>query len=107
MKLFVARHGKTIWNEQNRVCGRSDIPLCDRGILQAGALAQEVAMYHVDRIITSPLKRAAETGRIVSDICRLPLVTDERLIEQDYGIYEGVDRKNEDFLKNQRNFAYR
>jgi len=32
---------------------------------------------------------------------------DERLIEQNYGIYEGVDRKDEAFLKNKRDFAYK
>lgn len=31
----------------------------------------------------------------------------ELLIEQNYGIYEGVDRKNPQFLNNKRNFAYR
>ena len=55
MKIYVARHGQTLWNVQNRVCGR----------------------------------------------------TDERFIEQNYGIYEGVERTNQDFLANKRNFAYR
>ena len=32
---------------------------------------------------------------------------DERLIEQNYGIYEGVDRNDAVFLNNKRNFAYR
>ena len=37
----------------------------------------------------------------------IPYFTDNRLMEQDYGIYEGVDRKNEDFLRNKKNFAFR
>ena len=37
----------------------------------------------------------------------MPVVIDDRLIEQDYGIYEGVDRQNPDFLANKRNFAFR
>lgn len=107
MRLFITRHGKTAWNEQNRVCGRTDIPLSKDGVLQAGALALAVAARKVDLIIASPLERAVETGRIVADFCHIPLMTDDRLIEQDYGVYEGVDRKNVDFLNNKRNFAFR
>lgn len=107
MRLYVARHGQTVWNAQNKVCGVTDVELTEMGIEQANALAQMVATRDIDLILTSPLKRAVETGRIVAEHCRIPMKIEERLIEQNYGIYEGVDRKNADFLKNKRNFAYR
>ena len=35
MSLYVARHGQTTWNVENRVCGLTDVPLTDVGIAQA------------------------------------------------------------------------
>ncbi len=105
--LYIARHGQTIWNEQNKVCGITDVELTDKGREQAKALALKVADKDVDVIISSPLKRAIETSTIVSEICNVPMEIDDRLVEQNYGIYEGVDRKDEAFLNNKRNFAYK
>lgn len=105
--LYVARHGQTEWNAQNKVCGITDIDLTEKGIEQAKALALTVKDKNIDLILSSPLKRAVDTSKIVADICNIPIQIDQRLIEQNYGIYEGVDRKYEDFLDNKRNFAYR
>ena len=107
MKIYVARHGQTLWNVQNRVCGRTDVELTKEGIEQAKKLAQKVKKYAIDFIIASPLKRAQQTSQIVAEENGLEIFTDERLIEQNYGIYEGVERTNGDFLANKRQFAYR
>lgn len=105
--LYIARHGQTIWNAQNKVCGITDVELTEKGIEQATALARVIVDKKIDLIISSPLKRAIETSKIVSEICNIPMEIDARLIEQNYGIYEGVDRKEEAFLNNKRNFAYK
>ncbi len=107
MNIYIARHGETEWNKNNRVCGRTDIDLTENGKDQAEILAEKLATESIDLIISSPLKRATQTSKIISEICNAPVVNDNRLIEQDYGIYEGVDRQNSDFLTNKRNFAYR
>lgn len=106
MKIYVARHGQTEWNKDNKVCGRTDISLTNIGIEQAKNLAQKLSSQNIDVIISSPLKRAVQTSEIISKTCNAPIVIDKRLIEQNYGIYEGVDRKMENFLKNKKNFAY-
>lgn len=107
MKLYVTRHGETSWNVQNKVCGATDVELTEKGRGQARALADTLNSRHIDIIISSPLKRAMETSRIIAEGRDIPILTDQRLTEQDYGIYEGVDRKDERFLANKRNFAYR
>ncbi|MBD5532486.1 MAG: histidine phosphatase family protein [Lachnospiraceae bacterium] len=107
MKLFVARHGQTVWNAQNRVCGVTDVKLTEKGINQARELADTVKNYNIDMVMVSPLERAMETGKIVADKNSIPLQIEELLIEQNYGIYEGVDRKTDSFLVNKRNFAYK
>lgn len=107
MRLYAARHGQTGWNAQNRVCGRTDLPLTETGIGQAEKLAEMAKPLSLDLIISSPMLRARQTSRIVSEACGVPVIVDERLIEQDYGIYEGVDRRDAGFLENKSHFALR
>ena len=107
MKLFVARHGETEWNALNKVCGRMDLPLTENGLRQAQLLADRTEKLKIDLIISSPMLRARQTAMPAAQRLGLPVLTDERLIEQNYGIYEGVDRKDPGFLGNKRQFAYR
>lgn len=107
MRLYVARHGQTQWNAENKVCGRTDQALTAVGIAQAEALAEKAADLHIDLILASPLQRAFRMAQIIADRCGAELQVEERLIEQNYGIFEGVDRQNPDFLANKRQFAVR
>ena len=107
MKIYVARHGETAWNAENKICGRTDLPLTERGIRQAKLLAEKMADIHIDRIVASPMIRAQQTAAEVSEVIGIPVQTDSRLIEQNFGIYEGKDRKDPGYLSNKRMFAYR
>ncbi len=107
MKLYVARHGQTEYNAQNRVCGITDLPLTETGLVQAGVLAQQVKSKNIDVIIASPLIRAQQTAKAVGKELGIEIITDSRITEQNYGIFEGVDRKDRDFLANKRQFAVR
>ncbi len=46
----------------------------------------------VDHVFTSPLSRARDTAQAIADATGAPLTVDERLIEVDYGDFEGLDR---------------
>jgi len=107
MKLYAVRHGETAWNAENRICGITDLPLTERGFSQAEQLADTLCSVQIDRIIASPLIRAQQTAQIISCRHRIPVETDARLREQNYGIYEGMDRKTPAFLENKRHFAVR
>lgn len=107
MRLFVARHGQTQWNAENKVCGRTDLPLTEEGIAQAKILAQKATELELDLIIASPMLRARQTAGAVADRLGIPVIVDERLIEQDYGIFEGVNRRDPGFLENKSHFAFR
>lgn len=107
MKLYVARHGETQWNKENKVCGLTDLPLTEKGLQQAQTLARSLSGKKIDIIVSSPLERAYQTAFAVSQMYGIPIIKDERLIEQNYGIYEGVDRQDERFLANKRLFAYK
>ena len=90
MKLYVVRHGETIWNAENRVQGVSDIPLTDKGRLDATLLKDLVKEINVDVVIASPLDRAIETAEILTD-GKLPINTDDRIKERDWGMNEGAN----------------
>ena len=108
MRIYVARHGQTQWNAENKVCGgKIDIPLSAIGEQQAQELAQEAVKHPIDVIISSTMIRAKQTAQAVADAMGLEVVTDARLVEQDYGIYDGEDRKDPGFLANKKHFAYR
>ena len=107
MKLYVARHGQTQWNAENKVCGRTDLPLTEVGMAQAEALAEKAAELGIDLILSSPLQRAHTMARIIADRCGAEVLTEDRLIEQDYGIFEGAERQDPGFLANKRQFAVR
>jgi probable phosphoglycerate mutase len=107
MKIYIARHGQTEWNKQDKICGLTDVELTDEGREQAKELAKSLKDTNIEVIIASPLKRAVETAGYISEAINIPVITDERLIEQNFGIFEGTYRKGQDFLNNKRNFAYR
>ena len=107
MKLYVARHGQTQWNLEQKICGRTDLPLTEEGQRQAELLAVKAMNLDLDMIVASPMIRAQQTAGAVSRVTGIPVRTDARLIEQDYGIYEGKNRKDAGFLANKRQFATR
>ena len=87
--IYIIRHGKTERNQANVLQGRSDYPLNDEGIRQAEAAADRLRNIRFDHVFSSPLTRAVQTAKIV--VPDLEPVIDERLIEMDYGPYEGTD----------------
>ncbi len=89
MNLYVVRHGKTIWNIENRVQGISDIPLTDEGIKEAEQLQKLVESLNIDVVISSPLKRAVDTAKIIVN-SKLPINTDDRIKERSWGMNEGA-----------------
>lgn len=105
MKLYVTRHGETAWNKENKVCGRTDLPLNETGREQARETGLKLRGVHFDRVVCSPMVRARETARLICEGRDVPVEHYGALIEQDYGVCEGVDRFDEGFLSHKRNFA--
>ena len=88
--FFVLRHGQTDWNVGLRLQGSTDIPLNDTGRNQARRAAEVLSDQGLTRIIASPLSRALETATIVGERLGLTPVIDDRLIERNFGLFEGM-----------------
>lgn len=92
--LYIIRHGQTELNTKMLMQGRSDHPLNETGLAQAEEAAGRLAAMGVkiDKVYTSPLKRAVRTAEKTAPGAEL--IIDERLIEMDYGPYEGMDLRD-------------
>ena len=60
-----------------------------------------------DEILYSPLVRAAETARHISEMTGIPARMEERLREQNFGKYEGTARNGAEFKEAKQQFACR
>ncbi len=89
--LYIMRHGKTEWNAKHKLQGRTDIPLNEEGRMMAENAAEEYINVHFDVCFSSPLIRAKETAEIVLKGRNVPIITDDRLVEMSFGIYEGFE----------------
>ena len=90
--ICIIRHGKTELNKANVLQGRSNYPLNNEGIKQAQKAADMLKDIEFDYVYSSPLIRAVQTAKIVAPNRKIQL--DDRLIEMDYGQYEGTDLRN-------------
>lgn len=89
LTLLLTRHGHTTRSEPEQYLGqRVEAPLSDRGRADAERLAERLAGAALDRIIASPLARAVETAQILARGRKVE--PDERLMELDYGEWEGI-----------------
>ena len=89
--ICLIRHGETDWNAQKRCQGREDIDLNNSGESQAAEIAKHLRKVNWDVVISSPLKRAATTARIIAQELELELITiNDKFIERDYGIASGL-----------------
>ena len=95
--IFLTRHGQTDWNVQKKVMGRCDEPLNDKGKEQAKETRDNLKNINIDLIICSPLQRAKQTAEIISENRNIPIIYDNRIIERDFGEFEGKETKNFDF----------
>jgi broad specificity phosphatase PhoE len=92
VRLVLIRHGEVDANREFRYLGRRDDPLNRLGLRQAEALASSLAELHLDFVLSSPLARARATAETILRDRDTPWATDERLIELDFGSWEGRSR---------------
>jgi ribonuclease H / adenosylcobalamin/alpha-ribazole phosphatase len=90
LRLLLVRHGETELTAQRRYSGRGDIPLSERGLVQARAVARRIAGAGrpIDAVVTSPLERCVGTAEILA--AGAPIVVDDDLVECDFGQWEGL-----------------
>jgi probable phosphoglycerate mutase len=87
--IAFVRHGETAANQAGLLLGRADPSLTEVGRRQAQQLADALAAEPVARVVASPLRRAGETAALIARVHDLGVEVDDRLIEIDYGEWDG------------------
>ncbi len=95
--LVLVRHGQSEWNEKNLFTGWKDPQLTQKGIEEAIKAGNELKKmgYRFDKMFTSDLFRAQETGRIILEQMGTPLIptiSDQCLNERNYGDLAGLNK---------------
>jgi broad specificity phosphatase PhoE len=92
LKIYIARHGQNVDNENGILNGHRDFPLTEKGREQALEVAGLIkdANLSFDAIYSSPLIRAFETAEIIAQSLNGPTpVSEDLLIERNFGIMTG------------------
>lgn len=98
-KIYFTRHGETFLNLEARFCGHADTLLTPVGHEQGKALGEKIrtANLPIDLILHSPLQRAKQTASYISEATGIPMREEPRLIERNFGKYEGLHYADVDF----------
>jgi probable phosphoglycerate mutase len=89
--VYLLRHGQTEWSVSGRHTGQTDVPLTEKGRGLAKAAGELIRRVRGDEppalVLTSPRARAKDTAELAGFV---PDRVDDRLVEWDYGDYEGL-----------------
>ncbi|MDD7769538.1 histidine phosphatase family protein [Suipraeoptans intestinalis] len=97
MEIYLVRHGETDWNKARLIQGRADIPLNDFGRSLARKTGEGLRDVVFDVCYSSPLQRARETAELIVAGRQMAIREDARLLEMDFGEYEGKCCKWDDW----------
>lgn len=89
-KIYLTRHGETVWNRQRRFQGHKNSELTDKGILAAELLADRIEDIELDYIVSSPLLRAYNTAEIARGNKDVQIIKYDGLKEINLGEFEGM-----------------
>jgi len=92
LRFFLVRHGETAENARMRYLGTRDEPLTENGMRQALQVADVLSQLPIAVIISSPMRRAADTAAPIQKSCGVELRLDRRLAEGSFGRWEGLSR---------------
>lgn len=89
-KVVLVRHGQTVWNKLGKYQGQADIELSEIGKEQALRLGEGFPLNHIDKIYSSPLVRARETGEAIGRHFAMSVESCPEFCEISFGQWEGL-----------------
>ncbi|EOD00389.1 alpha-ribazole phosphatase [Caldisalinibacter kiritimatiensis] len=89
MKFIIVRHGETKANVNGIYSGWTDFPLTERGFKQIKRIKKYLKDKRIDKVYSSPLKRALITSKEITKGNKLKVNETEKLKEINFGIFDG------------------
>ena len=96
-RIILVRHGQSIWNQDSKFTGWTNIPLTNHGRQEATQMAKTLIQHTIfpTVLFTSVLQRSIETSQLIQrEFKQMPIYTSWRLNEKHYGTLEGVPRQH-------------
>jgi len=89
IRILLIRHGHVEGIKPERFRGRADVPLTDRGVSEAAAVAGRIASaWRPIKVYTSPMKRCIDTGGAIAKACQVDAEILDDLNDIDYGAWQ-------------------
>ncbi len=91
--IYLVRHGESQANILRRFSGITDVELTETGLLQAAKAGKKLRGKKIDKIFSSPLKRAKYTAEIIADeigFDKNDIIIENSLTEVNFGIFENL-----------------
>jgi len=105
-KVILVRHGESVWNQESKFTGWTNIPLTENGKKDAENIANTLISHKIypNILFSSVLQRCTETSNIIRSkliqntsfkyvLNDFPIHTSWRLNEKHYGTLEGIPRQ--------------
>lgn len=89
LRLYIVRHGSTVWNKEFRYQGQVDVQLSEEGYAQARRISARLAAEPLAAVYSSRLSRAYETAEIIARPHGFPVEIVPGLLEISFGAWEG------------------
>lgn len=89
-KILLIRPGITEYDQQGRVQGTLDIPLCEDGRQQVAAMVAQLRDQPIETIYASPCESAVQTADALATACGLKVKTLDKLRNVDHGLWQGM-----------------
>jgi alpha-ribazole phosphatase len=90
LRIYLVRHGVTVWNREGRWQGHTDVPLSAEGVEQAKLVAERLSGEKIDAVWSSDLQRALHTAEAIASRHDLEVIQTDRLRETMLGEWEGL-----------------
>ncbi len=93
IKLFLVRHGRTIWNKEQIFRGTKDVPLDEVGKQEAQLVGERLKDEVITAVFSSPLSRAKETAEAIARFHRVEVQCLAGFNDLHFGEWEGMHHK--------------
>jgi len=103
-RMFLVRHGRTVWNKEQIFRGTYDIPLDEVGKQEARLVGEWLQQEEIEAVYSSPLSRARETAKAIALLHGLEVTVVDELTDLDFGQWQGMSLRE---VRNQYPDPYR
>lgn len=90
LRILLVRPGSTEYDQQGRIQGTLDIPLCEDGRRQVAALCDDLRAAQPAAIYTSPCESCEQTAALIAEPLELRPKTLDKLKNLDQGLWQGM-----------------